>query len=61
MVVPVNSQEDPLTAPGPGYRWVALSNTTLGTLMVTVNGSITLIALPDWPSPGCTAPRPRYG
>jgi MFS family permease len=47
MVVPMNHREDPRTAPGPGYRWVALSNTTLGTLMVTVNGSITLIALPD--------------
>jgi hypothetical protein len=33
--------------PGPGYRWIALSNTTLGTLMATINGSITLIALPD--------------
>jgi hypothetical protein len=32
--------------PGPGYRWIALSNTTLGTLMATINGSITLIALP---------------
>ncbi|HYX61029.1 MAG TPA: MFS transporter [Streptosporangiaceae bacterium] len=34
-------------APGAGYRWIALSNTTLGTLMATINGSITLIALPD--------------
>jgi MFS family permease len=34
-------------APGPGYRWIALSNTTLGTLMATINGSIILIALPD--------------
>jgi MFS family permease len=34
-------------APGPGYKWIALSNTTLGTLMVTINGSILLIALPD--------------
>jgi hypothetical protein len=33
--------------PGSGYRWIALSNTTLGTLMATINGSITLIALPD--------------
>jgi len=33
--------------PGPGYRWIALSNTTLGTLMATINGSIILIALPD--------------
>ena len=40
--------------PGPGlgtppdrYKWVALSNTTLGILMATINTSITLIALPD--------------
>jgi MFS family permease len=33
--------------PGSGYRWIALSNTTLGTLMATINGSIILIALPD--------------
>jgi MFS family permease len=32
---------------GPRYKWVALSNTTLGTLMATVNQSIVLIALPD--------------
>ena len=30
----------------PHYRWVALSNTTLGVLMATVNSSITLISLP---------------
>src|SRR5580658_1287531 len=30
-----------------GYKWVALSNTTLGMLMATVNSSIMLIALPD--------------
>jgi MFS family permease len=30
----------------PRYKWVALSNTTLGTLMATVNGSIVLISLP---------------
>jgi MFS family permease len=29
------------------YKWVALSNTTLGVLMVTINSSILLIALPD--------------
>ena len=29
------------------YKWLALSNTTLGMLMAAVNGSITLIALPD--------------
>jgi MFS family permease len=34
-------------APGPNYKWIALSNTTLGVLMATVNSSIVLIALPD--------------
>ena len=29
------------------YRWVALSNTTIGVLIVTINMSILLIALPD--------------
>ncbi len=33
--------------PGPGYKWIALSNTTLGMLMATINSSIVLIALPD--------------
>ena len=28
------------------YKWVALSNTTIGMLMATVNGTITLISLP---------------
>src|SRR6202142_1797606 len=32
---------------GPRYKWIALSNTTLGMLMVTINQSIVLIALPD--------------
>ena len=45
-----------LTSPlaGPGdlaehdrYKWIALSNTTLGILMVTINQSILLISLPD--------------
>jgi MFS family permease len=35
------------TEPGPHYKWIALSNTTLGVLMATVNQSIVLIALPD--------------
>ncbi len=30
----------------PRYRWVALSNTTLGVLLVTINSSIVLISLP---------------
>ena len=33
--------------PGPRYKWIALSNTTLGVLMATVNSSIMLISLPD--------------
>ena len=44
---------DSLLAPGPAvgtasdrYKWVALSNITLGTLMVFINQSIVLIALP---------------
>src|ERR1700735_848731 len=32
---------------GPRYKWIALSNTTLGMLMATINQSIVLIALPD--------------
>jgi MFS family permease len=32
--------------PSDRYKWVALSNTTLGTLMATLDGSIVIIALP---------------
>ncbi len=32
---------------GSHYKWIALSNTTLGILMVTINQSILLISLPD--------------
>src|SRR5258708_26607649 len=31
---------------GKNYKWIALSNTTLGILMVTINQSILLISLP---------------
>jgi MFS family permease len=37
----------PSPAVGPRYKWIALSNTTLGMLMATINSSIMLIALPD--------------
>src|SRR5260370_12074327 len=37
----------PPAAPPARYKWIALSNTTLGVLMATVNASILLIALPD--------------
>src|SRR3954471_4210814 len=36
-----------LTELGPHYKWIALSNTTLGMLIATINSSIVLIALPD--------------
>jgi MFS family permease len=32
---------------GPNYKWVALINTTMGVLMVVMNGSITIISLPE--------------
>jgi MFS family permease len=35
------------TTLSPNYKWIALVNTTLGVLMVTIDGSIVLIALPD--------------
>ena len=35
------------TGHDPHYKWIALSNTTLGMLMATINSSIVLIALPD--------------
>jgi MFS family permease len=36
----------PATAPGDGYKWVALSNTTAGVFMSALDGSIVIIALP---------------
>ncbi len=39
--------EQTRNAPGAHYKWIALSNTTLGLLMATINSSIVLIALPD--------------
>lgn len=35
------------TTSAPRYKWVVLSNTTLGVLIATINSSILLIALPD--------------
>jgi hypothetical protein len=35
-----------IRSPGRHYKWIALSNTTLGVLMATINASILLIALP---------------
>jgi MFS family permease len=47
----VAGQDKAAAADGRGrsvhYKWIALSNTTLGILMVTINQSILLISLPD--------------
>ena len=32
---------------GKNYKWIALSNCTLGVLLATLDASITLIAMPD--------------
>jgi len=37
----------PVDPRGKHYKWIALSNTTLGVLMVMINQSILLISLPD--------------
>jgi MFS family permease len=44
-----NPTAGPVASGGRGisYKWIALSNTTLGILMVTINQSILLISLPD--------------
>ncbi|MBV9020841.1 MAG: hypothetical protein JOZ71_09025, partial [Ktedonobacteraceae bacterium] len=31
---------------GPHYKWIALTNTTIGSLMATIDASIVLIAFP---------------
>jgi hypothetical protein len=31
----------------PHYKWIVLSNTTLGMLVATINASIVIISLPD--------------
>lgn len=37
------SQQQPM---GRNYKWIALSNTTLGVFMAALNGSSLMIALP---------------
>ena len=41
------SQNGRSTAVGPNYKWIALSNTTLGVLMAMINSNIVLISLPS--------------
>ena len=42
----MTAARDARTEPGDRYKWVALSNTTLGVLMAAVDGSIVIISLP---------------
>jgi len=37
----------PASPPDDGYKWVALTNTTAGVLLATIDGSILIIAMPD--------------
>jgi hypothetical protein len=48
MAVSVSSPAPPVAGrTHDSYKWLALSNTTLGVLLVSINGSIMLIALPN--------------
>ena len=40
------TQRKPYT-PGDRYKWVALTNTTAGVLLATIDASIMIIAMPD--------------
>jgi MFS family permease len=40
-------KDDGSLATDKGYKWIALSNTTLGTLMASINNNIVLISLPS--------------
>ena len=43
----IGPEESPPFEADSRYKWIALSNTTLGTLMATINQSIVLIAMPN--------------
>jgi MFS family permease len=46
--VAILSRDERLSRPiSPKYKWMALSNTTLAVLLATLDGSITIIAMPD--------------
>ena len=45
--MPTTSGHHATEGRGLAYKWIALSNTTIGMLMATINASILLIALPD--------------
>src|SRR6476620_9412940 len=47
MTSTLSAPDSPAAERGLHYKWIALSNTTIGILMATINSSILLIALPD--------------
>ncbi|SHH47736.1 Predicted arabinose efflux permease, MFS family [Sporobacter termitidis DSM 10068] len=46
MTPQTNQKAKPRGLKGVNYKWIALSNTTLGVLMASINGNIILISLP---------------
>jgi hypothetical protein len=42
----MTSGDQPAGRAADDYKWIALTNTTVGILMVTINSSIVLISLP---------------
>ncbi|WP_341868709.1 MFS transporter [Streptomyces carpinensis] len=42
-----DGQESATAEPGDRYKWVALTNTTVGVLLATIDASIMIIAMPD--------------
>ncbi|WP_261569011.1 MFS transporter [Frankia gtarii] len=44
---PPGADDVPTVSGSDNYKWIALSNTTIGVLMATINSSILIIALPD--------------
>ena len=44
---PIAARVPPSPTAPDRYKWIALSNTTLGVLLATLDASITLIAMPD--------------
>lgn len=46
MTTKIERATDGVAAGHPHYKWIVLSNTTLGTLLATINASIVLISLP---------------
>jgi hypothetical protein len=54
----MTSDDQPAGRAADGYRWIVLTNTTVGILMVTINSSIVLISLPAIGRRGVPGDRP---